>query len=60
RSYLMQLINASLCSIANSDGITYEYVRLIYKSGQLILGYSILPHRVSKELLALVKNMDKK
>ncbi|HMY39077.1 MAG TPA: hypothetical protein PK011_07125 [Marinagarivorans sp.] len=56
----MQLINASLCSIANSDGITYEYVRLIYKSGQLILGYSILPHRVSKELLALVKNMDKK
>jgi len=51
----MKLIHASMHIFSSNLGRPVQYVRLVYKSGTVIIGKSLLPHRVNPSTLALAK-----
>lgn len=48
----MQLVSASLHNVVPKSGVSAEYVRLVYRSGNAFFGQSVPSQRVSRELLA--------
>lgn len=51
----MKFIRASFHKMEAFDGSEVGYVRVLYRKGNTFMGYSVLPHRVSPEILAASK-----